>query len=35
TVQPDGELEPVDLVKRVDQALYQAKDNGRDAIAVA
>jgi len=35
TVQPDGELEPVDLVKRVDQELYQAKDNGRDAIAVA
>jgi diguanylate cyclase (GGDEF)-like protein len=35
TVQPDGEMEPTDLVKRVDLALYQAKDNGRDAIAVA
>ena len=34
TVQPDGELEPVELVKRVDEALYSAKDAGRNAIAV-
>lgn len=35
TVRPDGELEPTDLVKRVDNALYQAKDSGRDTICVA
>jgi diguanylate cyclase (GGDEF)-like protein len=35
TVHPDGELEPGDLVKRVDNALYEAKDSGRDTIAVA
>jgi diguanylate cyclase (GGDEF)-like protein len=35
TVRPDGELQPVDLVNRVDKALYQAKDDGRNAIAVA
>jgi PleD family two-component response regulator len=34
-VRPDGELQPVDLVNRVDKALYQAKDDGRNAIAVA
>jgi diguanylate cyclase (GGDEF)-like protein len=35
TVQPDADLEPMDLVKQVDDALYQAKDAGRNAIAVA
>ncbi|NOR40138.1 MAG: diguanylate cyclase [Gammaproteobacteria bacterium] len=35
TVRPDGELQPMDLVNRVDKALYQAKDDGRNAIAVA
>jgi diguanylate cyclase (GGDEF)-like protein len=35
TVQPDGELQPVGLVKRVDDALYRAKDSGRNTIAVA
>jgi diguanylate cyclase (GGDEF)-like protein len=35
TVRPDGQLQPVDLVNRVDKALYQAKDDGRNAIAVA
>ena len=34
TVQPDGELRPVDLVQRVDKALYRAKDAGRNTIAV-
>ncbi len=34
TVQPDGELEPIDLVKRVDKALYLAKDSGRNSITV-
>ncbi|RLA43944.1 MAG: GGDEF domain-containing protein [Gammaproteobacteria bacterium] len=35
TVQPNSEMDPTDLVKRVDKALYQAKDDGRNAIAVA
>ena len=35
TVQPDSELQPADLVKEVDAALYEAKANGRNAIAVA
>jgi len=37
TVQPEPEddLEPMDVVKRADKALYQAKDAGRNAISVA
>lgn len=35
SVQPDGELQPADLINRVDKALYQAKDAGRNAIKVA
>ena len=34
TVQPDGELRPMDLVQRVDKALYRAKDASRNTIAV-
>ena len=32
TVQPDGELQPIDLVQRVDKALYRAKDAGLNTI---
>ena len=37
TVQPkpDDALEPADIVKRADKALYEAKGLGRNAIAVA
>jgi diguanylate cyclase (GGDEF)-like protein len=37
TVQPvpDDELEPADVIKAADTALYEAKDAGRNAIAVA
>ena len=32
TVQPDGELSPGELILRADQALYRAKERGRNAI---
>lgn len=35
TVQPDAEHQPVHLIQLADQALYNAKGAGRDAIAVA
>ena len=35
TVTPDAELQPADLVNRADNALYQAKDAGRNTIMVA
>ena len=35
TVQPTGDLEPADLIRKADAALYEAKDTGRSAIAVA
>ncbi len=35
TVRPDGEQQPVHLIQLADQALYNAKGAGRDAIAVA
>jgi diguanylate cyclase (GGDEF)-like protein len=35
TVIPDGDLKPEDLVKMADEALYNAKDSGRNAIVVA
>jgi len=34
TVRPDGELEPVKLVEMADQALYKAKESGRNGIEV-
>lgn len=34
TVRSDAEIEPDDLIKLVDRALYNAKGAGRDAIAV-
>ncbi|MEH6636034.1 MAG: GGDEF domain-containing protein [Halioglobus sp.] len=34
TVRPDSELQPTDLVKQVDKALYRAKDTGRNTIEV-
>ncbi|MFV0276846.1 MAG: GGDEF domain-containing protein [Parahaliea sp.] len=35
TVRPGGSLEPSDLIRRADQALYEAKGAGRNAIALA
>ena len=35
TVTPDAELTPGDVVKRADTALYQAKHQGRNGIAVS
>ncbi|MEZ5503928.1 MAG: diguanylate cyclase [Halioglobus sp.] len=34
TVRPDGEHQPMDLIKLADKALYSAKAAGRNAIAV-
>tara|TARA_R110002110_G_scaffold303525_2_gene517657 strand:- start:22300 stop:23499 length:1200 start_codon:yes stop_codon:yes gene_type:complete len=35
TARPEGGLQPAELIKQVDQTLYQAKDAGRNTIAVA
>ncbi len=35
TLRPGVDIGPADLIQRVDTALYEAKDSGRDAIAVA
>lgn len=35
TVQPDKPIQPAELVRHIDQALYKAKDAGRNAISVA
>ena len=34
TVRPGGEHKPEDLIQMADDALYSAKDAGRNAIAV-
>jgi diguanylate cyclase (GGDEF)-like protein len=35
TVRPDANLAPSEVVKWADEALYQAKDDGRNAISVS
>ncbi len=35
TVRPDADLEPADVIKQADNALYEAKDAGRNTIALA
>lgn len=35
TVHPSGEMEPGNIIKLADEALYRAKDNGRNCIAVS
>lgn len=35
TVRPDADLAPSEVVKWADEALYQAKDDGRNAISVS
>lgn len=34
TVKPDEPMQPAELVRQADQALYKAKDSGRNAIAL-
>ncbi len=34
SVEPDGELEPGDIIKMADSALYEAKHSGRNAITL-
>jgi len=34
TVPPEGDHDPTDVIRQADQALYKAKDAGRNAISV-